>query len=127
VACGLILAMAASLLLSSSGGSRPLVVREHAVTLTLNEYSITPRAVSVPAGTLRITAYNAGILPHNLTVAHYKLDSNGERVILTSTGTILPAASRTITVEVSRAARYTLASTIANQADLGMTATLIVR
>jgi uncharacterized cupredoxin-like copper-binding protein len=127
VCCLLVTVLAVSLLAASSGAPRPLRLSSDTLSVRLREYSITPAAVSVPPGTLRIVAHNAGILVHNLTVDHSKVSTNGERAVIASTHTIAPGKSRTVEVQLHTPGRYTLSSTIANQADLGMTATLTVR
>jgi uncharacterized cupredoxin-like copper-binding protein len=127
VGCALLACLGVSLALASRGGPAPKVLGGHTVTFGLNEYSITPQAVSVPAGPLRIVAQNRGILAHNLTVEDERLDSNGEHVIVATTHTISPGSSRTISTGSLAPGRYLLSSTISNQADLGMTGTLVVR
>jgi uncharacterized cupredoxin-like copper-binding protein len=47
--------------------------------------------------------------------------------VLGATGIIMPGASGSVTLTLLRRGRYELRSTIANQADLGMYGTLIVR
>jgi uncharacterized cupredoxin-like copper-binding protein len=125
----LVCLLAGALLVSfalSGGGASTLLLRGHTVTVALSEYSITPQSISLPAGAIRIVAYNRGVIVHNLTISYARLDSKGERVILHSTHAILPGSSRTLSFEIPPG-RYAMASTIANQADLGMTGTLIVR
>lgn len=125
----LVCLLAGGLLVSfvlSSGGAKTVLLRGHTVTITLNEYSITPQSISLPPGTSRILAYNRGVIAHNLTISHARLDSEGERVFIASTHVILPGSSRTLSVEIPPG-HYALASTIANQANLGMTGTLTVR
>lgn len=125
----LVCLLAGALLVSfvlASGGARTVLLRGHTATVTLSEYSITPQSISVPAGATRILAYNRGVIAHNLTVSYARLDSKGQRVILDATHAILPGARGTLEFEIPPG-RYALASTISNQADLGMTGTLIVR
>jgi hypothetical protein len=117
----------ASFALAGVGARKPLVLGVHTVTLTLSEYSITPQSVSLPAGPIRVIAQNRGIIAHNLTISDERLDSAGERVVIASTHTILPGASRVVSIAGARPGRYAMASTLSNQADLGMTGTLIVR
>ena len=97
------------------------------VALSLDEYRILPQSVSVPAGRIRITAVNRGILTHNVTIELQRRDSNGHPVILADTSTIMPGATGTVVTPALRPGRYALLSTVSNQADLGMTATLVVR
>lgn len=98
----------------------------HRLALTLEEYRILPRTVSVPAGALRITACNRGILTHNVALQQGTLDSN-ERTTLTDIPTLLPGRCGSVLTSALAAGRYLLTSTVGNQAVLGMAATLIVR
>jgi uncharacterized cupredoxin-like copper-binding protein len=128
---GLLLAVAllvaVSFALSSRGGPATVRVAGHVVAVTLNEYSIKPQNISVPAGSFTLVVHNSGILTHNLTLEHEHLDSKGEPVIIASSRTLLPGATVRTPVEALNAGRYRMTSTIANQADLGMTGTLSVR
>jgi uncharacterized cupredoxin-like copper-binding protein len=128
---GLLLAVtllvALSFALASSGGPATVRVDGHLVRVTLSEYSIKPERISVPAGALEIVVHNGGILTHNLTLEHEHLDSNGEPVVIASSGTLLPGMTVHTSVPALSAGRYKLSSTISNQADLGMTGTLSVR
>ena len=123
------IAIAAALVLSGCGSAAETVSvpnNEHQLAFSLDEYRIFPRNVSVPAGPLRITVVNHGLLTHNLVVAQRDRDANGNRVVLTKTPTLQPGASVTLTPTL-RPGRYAMSSTLANQADLGMMGTLTVR
>jgi plastocyanin len=109
----------AALLLTGCAGGGTTRVNDGRLSLSLDEYRILPRRVSVPAGTLRITVVNHGILTHNLTLKR-------NNVQVASTSTIMPGATVVI-AKTLRAGSYTMASTVANQADLGMSGTLTVR
>jgi hypothetical protein len=97
------------------------------VLLTLGEYTIRPQSVSVPAGRIRIVARNAGVVPHNVVVESRRRDSSGNAVIYGGVSTLLPGQTGNSKVLRLTPGRYLLVSTIANQADLGMNGTLIVR
>jgi uncharacterized cupredoxin-like copper-binding protein len=127
VACLLAACVITSFALAGAGAPKAVVLSGHTVTLTLDEYSITPQSISLPAGPIRLVAENHGLIAHNLTVENERLDSRGERPRIASTYPIPPGSSSTISIEVPRPGRYLLTSTIANQGDLGMTGTLIVR
>lgn len=122
----LVLALAISLTLAARGGPATVRLDGHLARLTLSEFSISPQALSVPAGRLEIVARNSGILPHNLTFERERPNAEGEPVVLSATGPVLPGATVAIWARVS-AGRYRMLSTISNQADLGMTGTLVVR
>lgn len=100
--------------------------RGHQLSLTLQEYRIAPQSVSVPAGRLLIVARNKGILTHNIAIEVGRLEEGNPDVIAASEA-ISPGASATLEVDLSQRGRYLLVSTIANQRDLGMNGTLIVR
>jgi hypothetical protein len=114
-------------LLSGCGGTKTTRLNTRRVPLTLDEYRILPRQLDVPAGRLRIVAHNRGILTHKVTIELEHLDSNGNTVTVASTPTIFPGQTVSLLTEALKPGRYTLVSPIANQVDLGMSATLIVR
>jgi hypothetical protein len=112
--------------LAGCGAGAAARVSGHSVALTLEEYRIVPRTVSVPAGRLQIVAHNRGILTHNLEVERGSLDSS-ERTVLATIHTLLPGASESVLTQPLAPGRYLLVSTVGNQAVLGMSGTLIVR
>jgi uncharacterized cupredoxin-like copper-binding protein len=124
---GLALLVAVSFGLATRGGPAAVTARGHVGAVTLSEYSIEPQRIDVPAGQLVIVVHNGGILTHNLTLEHEHLDSNGEPVVIASSGTLLPGATVRASVKDLSAGHYRMTSTISNQADLGMTGTLNVR
>jgi hypothetical protein len=123
---GLFVASLAPLALASCGAGRTAHVASHALTLTLQEYRILPQAASVPAGSLRIMACNRGTLPHNVALQRGTLDSN-ERTTLADVPILLPGRCGSTLTQPLAPGRYLLASTVGNQAVLGMAATLVVR
>jgi hypothetical protein len=122
----LAVAALAPLLLAGCGGTRTARVTGHTLTLTLSEYRIVPQTASVPAGPLRIVACNRGILTHNVALQQGTLDSD-ERTTLTDIPTLLPGKCGSVATQPLAPGRYLLASTVGNQAVLGVAATLIVR
>ena len=122
----LVAALLAPLLLAGCGAGQTRHVTGHRLALTLEEYRILPQTVSVPAGPLRITACNRGILTHNVALQQGTLDSD-ERTTLTDIPTLLPGKCGSVLTTPLAAGRYLLTSTVGNQAVLGMAATLIVR
>ena len=122
----LVAALLAPLLLTGCGAGKTRHVTGHRLALTLEEYRILPQTVSVPAGPLRITACNRGILTHNVALQQGTLDSD-ERTTLTDIPTLLPGKCGSVLSTPLAAGRYLLTSTVGNQAVLGMAATLIVR
>lgn len=117
----------AALLLAGCGTGQTRHLTGHRLALTLTEYRILPQTVSVPAGPLRITACNRGVLTHNVALQQGTLDSD-ERTTLTDIPTLLPGRCGSVLMTTPLASgRYLLTSTVGNQAVLGMAATLIVR
>jgi hypothetical protein len=116
----------ASLLLAGCGANQTAHVTGHRLALTLEEYRILPQTVSVPAGPLTIAACNHGVLTHNVALQRGTLDS-AERTTLTDIPTLLPGKCGSVLTTPLTPGRYLLASTVGNQAVLGMVATLIVR
>jgi hypothetical protein len=121
----LAVALTAPLLLAGCGAGRTVRVADHSLSLTLEEYRILPQTVSVPAGRLTIAACNRGILTHNVALQRGSLDS--ARTTLTDIPTLLPGKCGSVATQPLAPGRYLLASTVGNQAVLGMAATLIVR
>jgi hypothetical protein len=122
------LALLAPLTLAGCGGAKTVRVEGHELRFGLDEYRILPRDVSVPPGPLRMVVRNRGVLTHNLTLERENRDASGNAVVLASSSTIMPGATVTVTTSAPlRPGRYALLSTISNQADLGMSGTLIVR
>lgn len=111
----------------SGCGARTTRIDGHELRLRLEEYRFVPGNVSVPAGRLKIVAYNAGLVTHNVVVELARRDSNGNAVIEAAIPTILPGHTGPPMKLDLAPGRYLLVSTIANQADLGMTGTLVVR
>jgi hypothetical protein len=110
----------------SDRSGRTVRMAGHHLALTLEEYRILPRTVSVPAGRLAIVACNRGVLTHNAALQRGSLDSD-ERTTLTAIPTLLPGRCGSVVTQPLAPGRYLLTSTVGNQAVLGMAATLIVR
>jgi hypothetical protein len=123
----LAVALLAPLLLTGCGeGQKTARITGHRLILTLSEYRIVPQTASVPAGALTITACNRGILTHNVALQRGTLDSD-ERTTLTDIPTLLPGHCGSVITQPLASGHYLLASTVGNQAVLGMAATLVVR
>ncbi len=123
---GAAIALAGPLPLAGCGAATTRV-EGHAVRVRLDEYRIVPQSVSVPAGRITIVAVNRGILPHDIAVERDHRDLEGSPPVLGATGIIMPGARGSMTVTLRRPGSYELVSTLANQADLGMYGTLLVR
>lgn len=112
--------------LTACGASSPVQIGGTKLTLRLDEYRILPQKVEIHAGRIKIVAENTGILTHTLAVERVRRAASGDPVILARTSTVMPGSSQEVKAYL-HPGRYLLVSTIANQADLGMTGTLIVR
>lgn len=98
---------------TSSGGATD-------VQATLKEWAITLSQSEVPAGKVRFTVTNAGMMPHNLTVTQ-----NGATVGATST---FGAAAGPQTLEVDlQPGTYTLICSLPGHAQRGQKIDLIVK
>lgn len=120
VRLGPFLALLCGLALAGCASTKTTAITHHELRLSEDEYRILPRSVSVPPGRLKIVVTNDGVVPHSLVV-----EQGG--VTLASLGTILPGAQGGPVKVTLAPGRYTLASTLSNQSNLGMMATLIVR
>jgi hypothetical protein len=125
----LILALAVAPALALVGCGQPRAVRlpDGRIVLTLSEYKIRPQTVVVPLGRIRLYARNVGVQPHNIVVEALHRDSGGNAVRYGSVTTVLPGATGESKVIRLQPGRYLLVSSIANQAELGMNGTLIVK
>ncbi len=99
-----------------------MVLPGHMLRLRVDEFRILPQKLSVPAGRLEIFAHNAGVLTHDVVLEH-----NGSSTPLLKIDTMLPGADGGPVAIYLKPGKYMLVSTISNQADLGMIATLDVR
>ena len=93
--------------------------RRHAVTVTLDDYLIRPQNLSVPGGRTTLTVVNHGRLGHTLRIRIH------DTVVVAYTA-IRPGGSRTRSFHLRRG-RYTMFDPIANNEELGMHGTLVVR
>jgi hypothetical protein len=121
--------LAAAFALGSAGcgAGGTAQVQGHRVSLTLDEYRILPRTLSVPPGRIQIAVRNRGVLTHNVALEREGRDASGKPVILGITPTLLPGSAASILTPPLAPGRYVLTSTIGNQAVLGMSGVLIVR
>jgi plastocyanin len=121
------IALALTPLALAGCGTKTARIDNHELRLRLEEFRFVPQSVSVPPGRLKIIAVNAGVLTHNVVVELVHRDSNGNPVIKAAIPTIMPGqTSLPLKVDLPPG-HYLLVSTISNQADLGMAATLTVR
>lgn len=97
------------------------VSRIHSFTLNESEYSITPSAITVPAGSIIVlNIRNIGTVNHDLVVIGSNYSSSP------STPQIAPGSNRTVTFPAPVPGTYSYYCDIANQRELGMIGTLTV-
>ena len=126
LALGALALAACGMALGGCGGSTTRIAG-HELRLRLEEFRFVPQNVSVPPGRLKIVAFNAGALTHNVVIEVSRRDVYGNRPVQATIPTILPGQSSVPIKVMLPPGRYLLLSTVANQADLGMTGTLTVR
>ncbi len=111
---------AAALVATGCGGSGPTVrERDGQVPIVLDDFSISPQRVRVPAGEVTFEVVNRGRAGHNFRVER----GDTEHVRLT---TLLPGDRETASGRLRRG-RYKMVCTVANHEELGMYGTLLVR
>jgi uncharacterized cupredoxin-like copper-binding protein len=104
---------------STSSAAAPSGSTGGGVTLTETEFKITPSSPTVAkAGKITITVKNSGKVTHALAV------QTPSGVVKTSP--IAPGATATLTVDVSKAGKYTFFCPIDGHRNLGMQGTLVV-
>ena len=105
------------------GGGPTAAVKDRTISVTLDEYRIVPQRISAPAGRLRVTVRNEGLLTHNLVIEPDP-GHPGETRRKTRT---LHSGQRTEKSFRLRPGTYRIVCTIANHEALGQYGTLIVR
>lgn len=114
--------------LCGCGASTPVRTSGHTIHLILDEYRIRPDRLSVPPGVLKLEARNLGRLTHNVVVEGRQTDGSGNSADqMGGVSTLHPGQARVSPKLQLSPGHYVLASTLANQAELGMTAELVVR
>jgi uncharacterized cupredoxin-like copper-binding protein len=117
--------LGAALLLAACGGSSSSSASSQAagsgatVTAKEVEYSITPTPATIKAGSVTITAMNAGATTHQLTIEGNGISEKG-------TSNIAPGASANLTVDL-KPGTYTLYCAIPGHEAAGMKTTIIVQ
>ena len=118
----LALALAAAAALPAAGcadDGAPARVRDGRVTVTLDDFSITPQRIRAKPGRITFRAVNRGAIGHTLRVMR------GDREVV-AIKTLLPGASATGTGTFERGS-YDLLCILGNHEELGMYGTLTVR
>jgi plastocyanin len=106
--------------LAGCGDSEPTTrARDGRVRIVLDDFSIAPQRVRVPAGEASFQIVNRGRIGHNFHI----VGRNGEPVEVT---TLFPGERRTASARVRRGS-YLMVCTVSNHQELGMYGTLVVR
>jgi len=121
-----LLATAAAALAAGCGEDAPERESEPVVRVTLDDFAITPQAISVPAGRVELVARNVGHLTHNLRVEVPAEDPGEQIETLGGTATAHPGDTVRATVRLEPGT-YRMRCSLANHDDLGMHGTLVVR
>jgi plastocyanin len=109
------------------GDPAPVPVENRTIGLRLDEYRLLPKAVSAPAGRLRLIVRNVGILTHNVQVQTIPpVGSKAPPRSIARTPTVHAGERSEVTFTI-RPGTYRLVCTIGNHDDLGQTGTLVVR
>jgi len=129
-ACARLAALSALVVLGAGCGEHLVKVESSVLRLRVDEFSITPQLVQVHAGRLKIEVVNTGILTHNVRVESQRRTATGGPIVLGGTNVAQPG-ERVFSIDPNKLdlqpGRYLLIDTIANHADLGAYATLIVK
>lgn len=114
-----VLAVAAVAGLTACGGSGDSSGPATSVEVSLQEWSITPPEIPVPAGTrVELTIHNKGTMPHNLEIPG--LDEKVQSTMLTA------GDSQTVSFTPKKKGTYEVLCAVAGHKDSGMVAKLIV-
>jgi uncharacterized cupredoxin-like copper-binding protein len=95
-------------------------VRDGALKIDLDEYTLRPENVEVPAGTIHLVAHNSGRLTHNLTVESWDREEGEEPTVYGRTDTLQPGQTGREREPITlKPGKYRLVCTIGNHDDLG--------
>jgi plastocyanin len=115
-----IVAAAAIVAVAGCGSDDPPArAPDRRVAMVLDDFSLTPQRVRMPAGKATFELSNEGRIGHNFHV----IGRNGEPVAVT---TLLPGDRETATARLRRG-DYRMLCTVSNHEELGMYGTLVVR
>jgi plastocyanin len=114
-----LLVMVMAVVAGCGGGGPTVRAPDGRVTMVLDDFSVRPQRVRVPAGEVTFQLVNRGRIGHNF----HLIGSRGEPVAVT---TLLPGDRETATAELERG-DYRMLCTVSNHEELGMYGTLVVR
>lgn len=125
-------ALALTGLVLAGCGPATTIVRSRVLRLQITEYSVSPAAIQVSRGRLKLIVTNTGILTHNLRLIEDRPGRAGSQIGLGGTPAVKPGETVTAKVpespgKVLKPGSYKLIDSIANHTDLGDFATLVVK
>lgn len=117
----LLLLGAAALLAGCGGAPDPVTDRDAILRLRLGdpEYAMSPGAIKVRAGRIRIVARNRGTLTHNVKVEEATQEEGATAKVYGGTRTMQPGQSAPSETIRLFPGRYRLVCTIGNHENLG--------
>lgn len=112
--------LAALTLVGCGGGPSYTHVRDGVVKIDLDEYTLRPENVEVPAGTIHLVAHNSGRLTHNLAIESWDREEGEEPITYGRTDTLQPGQTAHEREPITlKPGKYRLVCTIGNHDDLG--------
>jgi plastocyanin len=114
-----IAAIVAIAIAGCGGDDPPVREPDRRVAIVLDDFSLTPQRVRMPAGEATFELSNEGRIGHNFHI----VGRTGEPVAVT---TLLPGDRESATARLRRG-DYRMLCTVSNHEELGMYGTLVVR
>jgi uncharacterized cupredoxin-like copper-binding protein len=94
--------------------------RGSVLTIDLDEYTLRPENIEVPAGTIHLVARNHGRLTHNLAIEALDREEGEEATTYGRTDTLQPGQTGRERAPITlKPGKYRLVCTIGNHDDLG--------
>ena len=115
-----LLLLGALTLAGCGGGPSYTRDRDGVLKIDLDEYTLRPENVEVPAGTIHLVAHNSGRLTHNLAIEDVERESGEEPTVYGRTDTLQPGQTGREREPITlKPGKYRLVCTIGNHDDLG--------
>jgi uncharacterized cupredoxin-like copper-binding protein len=115
------LSLLGALTLAGCGGGPSYTrVTDGVLKIDLDEYTLRPENLEVPAGTVHLVARNRGRLTHNLAIEDWDRETGEEATIHGRTDTLQPGQTGREREPITlKPGKYRLVCTIGNHDDLG--------
>jgi uncharacterized cupredoxin-like copper-binding protein len=115
-----LLILGASTLAACGGGPSYTRVSDGVLKVDLDEYTLRPENIEVPAGTVHLIAHNSGRLTHNLAIESFDREPGEEATSYGRTDTLQPGQTGREREPITlKPGKYRLVCTIGNHDDLG--------